>query len=211
MNSRTVQRELYRMLSDIASDYYPTRMKISEPTSSNDIPQPQVKYTPITEVASWGSFRDLGAYNRPNYTLYYLNCSLNEYNEYYRQFVRFKNGYSDKISCFNVSSTCCNYSKTLVQDNLEFFLDYMKNSYLMSNHFSSNNSFSDKYVKNSTLWQKYNFTYSNSKHLTDVTSNEMILFCDFVSDLRCIATSGFSLTVIAVNISSEKAIRPIKI
>ena len=149
--------------------------------------------TPITDLASWGSFRDLGAYNKPNYTLYYLHCSLNEYNEYYKQFIRFINGLSKEISCFNISSPCCNYSKILVQDNLDFFLDYMKNSYLMSNHFSENNSFSDKYVKHSTIWQKYNLTYSNSKHPTDDPSIEMVLFCDFVSDLRCVATSDLTL------------------
>ena len=167
------------MLSDILTDFYPSK----------------VKFTPITDLAFWGSFQDRG--NKHDYTLHHLNCTTKKYQEYYEQFKDYINGQRNPndVSCLNFSSSCCNNNKKLVQENLEFFLEFMKNSYLMSNHFTEETppTFSKLSIENLTIWKKYNFTYSNSKHNTDNPSNEMTIFCDFVSDLECVATCIFRL------------------
>ena len=56
INMRSAQQQLYELLSDVLSDYYHYKIQL----------------TPLTDLASWGSFRNIGAYNRPNYT---LDCS----------------------------------------------------------------------------------------------------------------------------------------
>ena len=50
MTSRSVQRELYRMLSDIASDYYPARVNLSDPSFTTTTTQ-GVNFTNILGAA----------------------------------------------------------------------------------------------------------------------------------------------------------------
>ncbi len=167
-------------MSDILTDLYPS----------------QVKFTPIRDLSVWGFLRDLDSSNKPDYTLRHLECSVKDYNTFYDQMrIYILNHGVGKIPCVNGSNACCNNSKVLVRDNFEFSLEYMKNSYLMSNQFSEENPnyFFNKFVKNLSIWKKYNLTYSDSKHDTDKSSIEMILFCKFVSDLGCVVKATYTL------------------
>jgi hypothetical protein len=164
---RPTQAVLYQLFSDMLTDYYDQR----------------VEQTPITDLAAWGSFQNIGGYSKPNFTLHYSGCKIPEYNELFRQLLNFVEFKGENLPCSDMQSHCCNHSQTLVKDHFEFFLQYMKHSYLTSNHWNNTEeSFFDKFVKNLTIWDQLTPASSSPEHRLDSKANEMILFCDFVAD-----------------------------
>ena len=168
LNLRPAQEQLYNLLSYMLTDYY----------------HQQVELTPLTDLASWGSYQSIGGYSKPNYTLHYSGCKIQEFKELYAQLMSFVDFKGETLPCSDKQSPCCNHSQTLIKDNFEFFLQYMKHSYLSSNHFNNKKeTFFSDLVKNLTIWKQLPLSSTSPEHRLDSKANEMILFCNFIPDL----------------------------
>ena len=155
---KPIQEALYSLMSNILTELYKNT----------------VFETPMTDLASWASFEGLGGFNRPNYTLEIANCSQ-EYMDLYRQLLCYINGEGNEMPCSNDPRPCCSLGQAMLRDNFEFFLNYVKFSYLKEGE-----GFYEKYVKNLNVWRLYNMTVNES--ISDPTV-DMIAHCEHSQDI----------------------------